>query len=53
MAQAHPKAIKQMKQITSELVSLKTYRALEVACGGCEVTRDFLREIFDQVDFMD
>lgn len=53
MALAHPKAVEQMKGIAGQLAYMKTGRALEVACGGCEVTRDFLREVFEEVDLMD
>ena len=36
-----------------KLKNLGGIRAIEVGCGGCEVTRDLLKNRFDEIHFLD
>ena len=42
MMEAHPFLIEQMRGFVDGLNSMKSFTALEAACGGCHVTRDYL-----------
>ena len=53
MMEAHPFLIEQMRGFVDGLNSMKSFTALEVACGGCHVTRDYLMGKFFRTDLMD
>ena len=46
-------AIQHLKVMFNKLSTMGTMRALDVGCGGCEVSRDLLRWKFDAIDFLD
>ena len=39
-----------MKNVIAELPSMKKKRVIEIACGGCELSRDLLKDEFDEID---
>ena len=53
MMEAHPFLIEQMRGFVDGLKSMKSFTALEVACGECHVTRDYLMHKFFRTDLMD
>ena len=53
MEEMHPKAMEQMDKILGQLKSMGTDYAIEMACGGCQLSRDLLSKKFDKIDFLD
>ena len=53
MKEANPYLIQQMRAFMGNLKSMKKDTALEVACGECHVTRDYLQHEFFCIDLMD
>ena len=49
----NPHVIEQLRRVMDSLHSMKKHSALEVACGGCHVTRELLLDRFAQVDLFD
>ena len=42
-----------MKEFINNIKSMKKNTALEIACGECHVTRDYLQYEFFKIDLMD
>ena len=42
----NPRVIEQLRKVMDSLYSMKKHSALEVACGGCHVTRELLLDRF-------
>ena len=53
MQLVHQPAIQQMEGLFSKLGSIKKETALEVGCGDCLVSKDFLRHHFAIIDILD
>ena len=53
MQLVHRKAIRQMEGLFSALGMIKRDAALEIGCGDCLVSKDFLRRYFAHIDLLD
>ena len=49
----HHIATRQMKAILDGLKSMKRKRVIDVGCGGCELSRDLLKDEFQELHFLD
>ena len=53
MQLVHNKAIQQMEELFLALGMMKREAALEIGCGDCLVSKDFLKKYFTNIDLLD
>ena len=53
MKKVHSGATAQMKEILDGLKSIRRKTVIDVGCGGCELSRDLLKDYFQEIHFLD